>query len=414
MIHTDWHKCHGQGWSGIITPESFCHPAKFSRALIRRIYSHAIEQGYIVPGSVCIDPFGGVALGALHAMQNGLRWVGCELEEKFANLGRENIALWNRRYAELLPRWGSATLLRGDSRELAAVLGKARCVVSSPPYAETHIRNDACFDEDNLSRAKETGETATRANWGANRIAPGQEGYGSAGGQLGAMIVGSPPYAESLASDDPDKRGGLFRDPKRREDKTLTAEYGDSPGQLGAMKAGAVVGSPPFESSLESKDEKFQAQARPGRTIQNADYGASVGQLGQERGDTFWQAAKTIMQQCYQILTPGGVAIWVLKAFVRNKAIVDFPDQWRQLGESCGFESVELIRAWLVEDRGAQFDLFGGLEERKVERKSFFRRLYEKKYPGNSIDFEVVLAQRKAVHNLNPPPNPPAPPPPFA
>jgi len=208
------------------------------------------------------------------------------------------------------------------------------------------------------------------------------------------MVVGSPPHIDTLASDDPDKRGGLFRDPKRRNDKTLTAEYGDSPGQLGAMKAGAVVGSPPYAEALSNPSNKME-HTGAGGPIHPRNYGQSAGQLGQEKGDTFWAAAQTIMAQCHQILAPGGVAIWVLKAFVRNKAIVDFPGQWQALGEACGFETVEVIRAWLVEDRGAQYDLFGELHERKVERKSFFRRLYEKKYPSNSIDYEIVLIQRR-------------------
>ena len=85
------------------------------------------------------------------------------------------------------------------------------------------------------------------------------------------------------------------------------------------------------------------------------------------------------MAQCYAILRPGGVAVWVVKNFVRSKKVVPFCDQWRALGESCGFETVEVIRAWLVEDRGTQVDLWGNHHEHKVERKSFFRRLSEKK-----------------------------------
>ncbi len=104
------------------------------------------------------------------------------------------------------------------------------------------------------------------------------------------------------------------------------------------------------------------------------------------------------MQQCYQILAPGSVAIWVLKAFVRNKAIVDFPGQWQQLGEACGFETIEVIRAWLIEDRGAQYDLFGGLEERKVERKSFFRRLAEKR--ARAVRHWVDVARNEKARHL--------------
>ena len=86
---------------GIIVPDAFAHPAKFSRALIRRIYEHILERGYITSGDTIVDPFGGAALGALHAMQNGLHWTGVELEEKFVDLGTQNISLWNRRFSGL-------------------------------------------------------------------------------------------------------------------------------------------------------------------------------------------------------------------------------------------------------------------------------------------------------------------------
>jgi len=113
-------------------------------------------------------------------------------------------------------------------------------------------------------------------------------------------------------------------------------------------------------------------------------------------GDTFWSAARVIVSQCYQVLAPGGHAIWVVKDFVRNKQIVPFCEQWRELCESCGFETLHKHCCWLVEDRGGQYALNGDLVQQKVERKSFFRRLYEKKYPENSIDYEVVWCMRKA------------------
>jgi hypothetical protein len=117
--------------------------------------------------------------------------------------------------------------------------------------------------------------------------------------------------------------------------------------------------------------------------------------MGTSQGEDFWSAARLIVEQCYQVLKPGGMTAWVVKAFVRNKEIVDFPDQWRRLCEACGFETVEIVRAWVVEERGTQVDLWGNGHDLTVERKSFFRRLYEKKYPENRIDYEVVLFMRK-------------------
>ncbi|HUW08353.1 MAG TPA: hypothetical protein VM537_01430 [Anaerolineae bacterium] len=85
----------------------------------------------------------------------------------------------------------------------------------------------------------------------------------------------------------------------------------------------------------------------------------------------------------------------MVKRFVRNKEIVDFPDQWRRMCEAAGFETVEWIRAWVVEEHGGQMDLWGENHTRKVERKSFFRRLYESKYPHNAIDYEDVIIMRR-------------------
>lgn len=134
-METDWRNLYGESWKGLITDEAFAHPAKFSRALIRKIYTHLIEDGFLKPGDTVLDPFGGVALGGHDAMRLGLHWVGCELEAKFHALGNGNIDLWRERYT-----WfpGTATLLNGDSRNLAQVVGAGiNGTVSSPPYAET-------------------------------------------------------------------------------------------------------------------------------------------------------------------------------------------------------------------------------------------------------------------------------------
>lgn len=83
---SDWRNCYDDRWTEI-TPESFAHPAKFSRGLIRRIYQHALARGWIEPGQIILDPFGGVALGALEAGMHGLNWLGCELEQRFVDMG---------------------------------------------------------------------------------------------------------------------------------------------------------------------------------------------------------------------------------------------------------------------------------------------------------------------------------------
>jgi len=353
MIERDWHGCYGDSWKGEIVDEAFAHPAKFSRGLIRRIYQHALEQGWIEPGDTILDTFAGVGLGAKDAVQLGLNWVGIELEQKFVDLGRENIALWEfrnrgQRYNDNLPTPGKAILIQSDSRQLCQVLREAGAVVSSPPFTST------------LGKGGET------------------KGYHS--------------YDEDEAYNR-SKRDYL-------EPESLT-----NLANLPEGKIDAALGSPPYEGIpiIARADGDIGRQYREGKRDRGAAKGKertynadNLDNLGNSTGETFWTAAALIMQQTYSVLRSGAVAIWVLKAFVRDKAIVDFPSQWAALGESCGFETIEWIRAWLIEDRGTQYTLDGEMETKTIARKSFFRRLYEGKYPENSIDFEIVLVQRKA------------------
>jgi hypothetical protein len=75
----EWFGKYGQSWQGAAVDEATVHPAKFSRLLIKAIYEHMLERGYIKPGDTVLDPFAGTGLGAYHALRNGLNWVGIRI-----------------------------------------------------------------------------------------------------------------------------------------------------------------------------------------------------------------------------------------------------------------------------------------------------------------------------------------------
>src|SRR5574341_1305437 len=189
VITDDWRNCYRDGWSGLIVPDAFTHPAKFSRNLIARIYDHCRDQDWLTVGDTVLDPFGGVALGALDAMRLGCSWVGIELEEKFVRLGEQNIALWHRRYHRL-PNWGMAKLLQGDSRKLLAwgfAGRKAECVVGSPPYSASETTTSIIGE--------------TREEWYAKRNSEGRRYSKQNPSNLGNLpdhgfdaAIGSPPF----------------------------------------------------------------------------------------------------------------------------------------------------------------------------------------------------------------------------
>lgn len=423
----EWRGCYPSNWKGVVVESAMTHPAKFSSRLIRRIYEHMSGEGWVKEGDGVLDPFGGVALGALEAMRLGLHWTGVELEEKFWKIGNENIAIWNQRYSGM-PRWGSARLLKGDSRELLAVVGGQLVAgtVSSPPYAETPVRQTHMTS----NKRGDPNNPNYRPSWKKkleDGYAESERPYGKTEGQLGEMpaekfdvSISSPPFLQSEGGVPEPKAGGVIDAAMYERHKAGNAAangYGTSEGQLSSMSASEEsyqlsVSSPPYEGMEVEKNARsidrgrqYEAYKKSGggqtfeqfcrtQDIHSQGYGNSDGQLSADSGDDFWLAARGIVEQVYEALEPGGHACWVVKDYVKAKAVVPFADQWRQLCEAVGFVTVHEHRAMLVHHKGRQGTLEGGVHEVKTESKSFFRRLAEKK-GSPRIDWEVVWCMVK-------------------
>lgn len=364
MNVVDWTGCYDGSWrSAPLVPDAYAHPAKVSFNLAERIYRHMLAEGWLTPGDAVLDPFGGIGGFAFHAALYGMHWTGVELEQRFVDLGNQNLELWRNRYAPHFPGYGTARLLQGDSRRLVEVVTGAAGVVSSPPYAATVNQSDGANDADaRLTRKADAGVDVTQA---VNRGGPNS--------------VLNKPQA-----------------------------YGTTPGQLGAMPAG-VVSSPPYASALSAQTDGIDwtkgkdgrdFSVEPGQEIRlhmGKHYGTTPGQLGQETADTFWSAAAQIVAQCYAILRPGGYAAWVTGDFVRNKQRVPFGQQWLDLCISVGFEPVLWAVAWKSEYHGEQAGMFGDARELRKEKVSFFRRLANQNNPNAAIANEDVIFVRKPV-----------------
>lgn len=457
-----WNGCYNDGWQGKIVLEAFAHPAKFSRGLIHHIYEHAFEMGWVKAGDYCLDPFSGVALGAVDALAMGLHWVGVELEDRFVKLGEQNIELW-RRQLRGWPGLGSARIIQGDSRNLKVSLcgvletinklhtllvidslaenglaaglltqasrrptcvsgGKSMpkgdreervenrdslhseidLVVSSPPYSQSNQDYKSGY-----KYAKPQGGTA-------------QESYGHTPGNLANMkegdidlLVSSPPYADVVKSGEGTGATTINKVDHKASSQT---SYCHSPGQLASMPEGfdLIASSPPYEGILpgsEKAEVPGDTKARLKNTwgkkrvswyldvskrkrLRNGTWPKQVYteqriNLGHNEGDTFWAASKFILQQCYELLRPGGHAIWVTKAYCKKGAIVDFPGRWKALCESVGFKTVCEHRAMLVKEYGDQVCIDGSMDHLETRRISFFRRLAEKK-GAPKIEWEMI------------------------
>lgn len=380
VIVDEWKSCYPSSWKGIITPESFSHPAKVSSKLAERIYQHAIAEGWLHEGSRVVDPFGGIGGFAFHAILNGMDMTLVELEPKFVTLAQANIDAWNAKYRGRLPHFGTARIIQGDSRHLAQVIGAAEACISSPPFMQTSGGHNVTATEGVLADA-----ALIARHSGGNRAS---NAYGYTEGQLGNLppgnveaVISSPPYAEGLGH-------GMTKTRQIDIDKGLLSlaqsNYGSTPGQLASLPRGAppfdgCVSSPPYEASLHTPDEgdnktreRYPDWHGSGAAGYQRQYSASIENLGNDSGETFWSAAREIVAQVYQVLAPGAHAIWVTKRYIKDKKIVEFTEQWIALCESIGFKTLHIHRAMLVKHNGTQYKTDGSKEERRVESKSFF------------------------------------------
>lgn len=279
-----------------------------------------------------------------------MQWIGVELEEKFVNLAKQNIEL-NRSVWEA-HGYPVPVIIQGDSRRFSEIVQGCEGIITSPPYAETFLKN-------NLSQEqfeKKLERWARVSDWKRPRPT------------------------------------GNMSQP----------DYGQTPGQIGTLKAGsldAVCTSPPYKEGLgygghkptEIDKIKF-AHARNEEKILSA-YKKTPGSIGKETGETYWTAMNQVYSECWKALKPGGHLIVVVKAYVKNKKRVPLPQQTLKLLIHLGFKPIERIKAMLTKET-VNGGLFGEDVIERKERKSFFRRLAESK-GSPKIDFEEILVMRR-------------------
>jgi DNA modification methylase len=117
--------------AGRYLPESTAHPGKMLPELARRITAE-----YAPTGGLVVDPMCGIGTTLVEAATQGRRGVGVELEARWADLARKNLAM-----ALPADRAGLGAVRTGDARRLPELLadlaGRIDLVATSPPYACT-------------------------------------------------------------------------------------------------------------------------------------------------------------------------------------------------------------------------------------------------------------------------------------
>jgi DNA modification methylase len=279
-------------------------------------------------------------------------------------------------------------------------LGEIDAVITSPPYCD--VDNVKPESEEFWRRAKEEGK-----RWGSKPPNGTEEKQMTSSDNIGNLkydnidaVITSPPYGEcqhdykhGLKKLGPNFRGRKAWEEKRREEV--------SPENIANLPHGsvdAVITSPPYLKSAESgagvnKQRKGDVRigcSTIGRTVEHPDaidnvrdYGSiealARGLMTRDGKPTYLSEMLRIYAQMFKVLKPNGLAIVIVKPFIRNKKPVDLPYHTYLLMNRVGFVLEKLYKL-------------------RLRQMSFWRTLMYKKHPDlPRLNHEWILVCRKGV-----------------
>ncbi|HHT9130862.1 MAG TPA: DNA methyltransferase [Candidatus Tripitaka californicus] len=308
-------------------------------------------EKYSEEGHTVLDPMAGIGTTLLAALM-GRNVICVEKEAHFVEPMR---ASWEkmRQHPMLGYSLGQVQIHQGDARDLGWLV-PVDCAVTSPPWEDKTALQESqrlYAHEAELAerfRQSHAGEKGLPGNTKpANRST--MQGYTR---PVDAVLT-SPPWEDTEAS-----KGGKFADPvKSAEIQSANYRSGQSKGHFASS-----------EAILRAMD-KMQPYA-PG----------SGENIGNQRGQAYWDSVRQVYAECYRVLKPGGIMALVLKGFTHNSQYIDLPAQT---------EALLLEAGWLKHD-----------EWRREVHLSFWRILQQRKDPehfDNRLRYETVLAFKKPL-----------------
>ena len=327
MKPTTWKNCYNQQWAGILIPAAFAHPAKISLALVKKIFAHALENGWIHKGDMCLDPFAGIGGVAFGAMSAGLKFVGQELEPHFVDLANSIACtgISKTDWVQFYERWERVN--RRNGRHWCP-----NCLAQAKQVIKPAVKTKDLFDL--LGTASYERNSGKIPSTLPHRFEGNLEFWKRKFGLSGAVIlqgdsrrllenlrdkvecvVSSPPYADLLTGKTESidekmllrlkKAGYQTRElgiQRSVNSKNQSAAYSSNKHNLGNLPAGnfdAVISSPPYAGNEKSdyhlssdgktrrRDEKRGYQQGAGCFRGSETYGQTAGQLGAMRDKDF-------------------------------------------------------------------------------------------------------------------------------
>jgi len=278
-------------------------------------------------------------------------------------------------------------------------------IITSPPYSDSYLGGGDV--EKRKERLIKAGYAPKIALGGRARNAV-LEHYSLAKENLGNLPHGnidaiiSPLCAETLSVNS----GGMKGAKNAPKPSIIGSDgnpqlYSESENNIGNLPLGidAIITSPPYEHQLHDSREKREKGCWKGSKIDvkknvpmgysensenignlkssDKEYEALAKGLMVNNKPTYLSEMLKVYREMWEVLKPNGLAIIIIKPFIRNKKVVDLPYHTYLLLRICGFTLEKLYKL-------------------RLKAQSFWRILYSKKFPDVPlINHEYILVMRK-------------------
>jgi len=253
-------------------------------------------------------------------------------------------------------------------------LGEIDIIITSPPYSE---------GQHNYKHGLKTlGDNFKgRRAWKERRDIPVQKDNIAKlkHGDVDAIIT-SPPYSGTRAFQDLD-----FMERVAGE-QSMRVKRGEVKGHYMSEKARKRVFERMRRGSMGSKDNignlqhgEIGAPSEINTTPSDEEIGVMVRRLMKGGKPTYLSEMLRIYREMWRVLKLGGIAIIIVKPFVKEKKVVDLPYHTWLLLQAVGFKLEKLYK-------------------RRLQQESFWRVLYKKKHSNvPEIRHEHIIIAKKPV-----------------
>jgi DNA modification methylase len=384
---------------------AIAHPAKANTKLLE-----FLVKAFTKPGDVVLDPMAGSGSTGVVAALHGRNAVQVELEAKFyqwMEKARENV----EKHSTLTPK-GKIVNICGDARRLSELLKgvgfEPTAAITSPPFTNAAVENlnvwkyrkggmfaeekiDACITSPPYSNAisKQGGPVDVR-NVGVSTITAREYSQNPSNignlplGEVSAIIT-SPPYADAKKGGEADRERMAERWDEAFRGKGETwnswGKTWHTPGRLrglealgsGYSKSEQNIGNLPLGEISAEYQEKLTQE----KSLFMDEYGGSKGNIGNLKRETYLEAMLRVYGEMFKVLKPNGLAIIIVKPFIRQKRVMDLPWHTWLLMAKVGFKLEKLYKL-------------------RLKSQSFWRILYARKFPdAERICHEYIIIARK-------------------